>query len=310
VLNSRVQHRWFAVGLPNDIREKTLVSAHSSPKSVRGVVDYPPINGMSELHVFLAPFNPDDATVKRYDAAVADWNAKNWDKQELKRKGATTQMRPVFLCLDFRAVGPTFVCQSARHIHADDPEYVIDEVHADADHFESHGFTVLRRKVEAYGFTGGVPKTDEEAVLTPNKYFEFHLRINRREDAPTEKITPEEFSQLKALSEIYTERHGVPVPLSFNAYKEGRQRFLNLRVGHCGRDTALQSIDRVKADVANDPLLKYLEVGKSHIEYVWWDDNRDLDRGWIDFTAEEQKSMLGISHGEVPPIGDSMRASA
>merc|ERR1719230_983813 len=84
VLNARFQQRFFAVGLSNDIRDKTLVSAHSSPKSVRGVVDYPKINGMSELHIFLAPFNPDEATVKRYDAAVADWNAKNWDKKEMK----------------------------------------------------------------------------------------------------------------------------------------------------------------------------------------------------------------------------------
>ena len=38
---------------------------------------------------------------------------------------------------------------------------------------------------------------------------------------------------VQALSESYTEKWGVPVPLSFNAYKEGRQRFLNLRVGGC-----------------------------------------------------------------------------
>jgi hypothetical protein len=101
-------------------------------------------------------------------------------------------------------------------------------------------------------------------------------------------------AQLRELSESYTTKYGVPVPLSFNAHKEGRQRFLNLRVGHVGLNTALQSVDLVKADIAANEALKYLEVGKSHIEYVWWDDNRDMDRGWIDFTKEEQSSVLGL----------------
>ena len=96
------------------------------------------------------------------------------------------------------------------------------------------------------------------------------------------------------MSEEYTQKWGVPVPLSFNAYREGRQRFLNLRVGHCGLKTALESVEKVKADIAKDPNLEYLEVGKAHIEYVWWDDNRDMDRGWIDFTAEEQRGVLGL----------------
>ena len=109
--------------------------------------------------MFLAPFNPDAPTLARYDAAVADWNDKN-----ARRPGATTVMRPVFLCLDFRAAGPQFVCQSARHVKAETTEFVIDEVHADAEHFEAHGFEVLRRKVECYGWSDGVPQTDEDAL--------------------------------------------------------------------------------------------------------------------------------------------------
>jgi hypothetical protein len=263
---------------------------------------------MSEIHIFLAPFNPDPATVKRYDEAVADWNANNWDQKKIRRLGAATQMRPVFLCLDFRAAGPLFVCQSARHINSDNTDYIVEETFADADHFTSHGFEVIRRKVEAYGYTNGVPKTDAEALQFPDKYFEFHLRINRRGDAPSEKVTPEEVGELRALSEEYTEKYGVPVPLSFNAYKEGRQRFLNLRVGHCGVDTAIKSIEKVKEDIASNPKLNYLEVGKSHIEYVWWDDNRNMDRGWIDFTAEEQQSVLGLSIP--PPATTTMHAHA
>ena len=62
-----------AIGLSPEIRNKTIVSSQSSPKSVRGIVDYPPISGTSESHVFLAPFNPSAETVKRYDEAVEDW---------------------------------------------------------------------------------------------------------------------------------------------------------------------------------------------------------------------------------------------
>ena len=67
------------------------------------------------------------------------------------------------------------------------------------------------------------------------------------------------------------------------------------RVGHCGLATALASVEHIKRDLSADPALKYLEVGKSHIEYVWWDDNRNMDRGWIDFTADEQESILGLA---------------
>ena len=153
------QTRGLAVGLSDAVRRGTVVSSHAQPKSRRDVVDYPPIRGTSESHVFLAPFNPDPPTLKRYEDAVADWNAKN-----SKRKGATTVMRPVFLCLDFRAAGPQFVCQSARHIKSNETEYIIDEVHADADHFEAHGFEILRRKVECYGWSEGVPQDDDECA--------------------------------------------------------------------------------------------------------------------------------------------------
>ena len=57
------------------------------------------------------------------------------------------------------------------------------------------------------------------------------------------------------------------------------------------------NLEHIKRDLSADPALKYLEVGKSHIEYVWWDDNRNMDRGWIDFTADEQESILGLAAG-------------
>ena len=30
------------------------------------------------------------------------------------------------------------------------------------------------------------------------------------------------------------------------------------------------------------------------MEYVWWDDNRDMDRGFLDFTADEVEQLLHL----------------
>jgi hypothetical protein len=37
-----------------------------------------------------------------------------------------------------------------------------------------------------------------------------------------------------------------------------------------------------------------LKLVKTISEYVWYDDHRAVDHGWIDFTAEERKLILGI----------------
>lgn len=268
-----------------ELRHKTLVGAHASPKSKRGVVDYPPISGLSEVHIFLNPLQPDPETLKRYDDAVEEWNRDVLPTAE----GAISKMRPVFLCLNFREAGEIFVMQSARHVSHESNDFVIEEAYKDGKWFAERGLEVTRHKVEAYGGSEGVPLTDEEAQTYPNRYWEFHLRVNRADDNPDKAITAEEVQSLKELSEYYTQELKIPVPLSYNAYKGGRQRFLNIRVGHCGRDTALKSVEYIKKDIATRPDFKYLNVGKAHTEYVWYDDNRDLDRGWIDFNQAEQK---------------------
>lgn len=80
----------------------------------------------------------------QYDAAVAKWNKLNIPH----RPGASTVMRPVYLCLNFRNLGDIFVMQSARHIDSDDTEYVVSEAYADGEFFAKEGFEVLRHKIE------------------------------------------------------------------------------------------------------------------------------------------------------------------
>jgi hypothetical protein len=37
-----------------------------------------------------------------------------------------------------------------------------------------------------------------------------------------------------------------------------------------------------------------LKLVKTISEYVWYDDHRSVDNGWIDFTAEEKNEILSI----------------
>ena len=61
----RVPVRALAVGLPLEIRRKTLVSAHSTPKARRTIKDFPPtLSGTSEVHIFPSPFNPSTESIK------------------------------------------------------------------------------------------------------------------------------------------------------------------------------------------------------------------------------------------------------
>jgi hypothetical protein len=131
-----------------------------------------------------------------------------------------------------------------------------------------------------------VPRTDDEGLKFPHRYFEFHLRVNRKDGNADDLISPEELSLLRDTSSRLAKKYGVPVPLSYNAAKEGRQRFFNFRIGWCGSETALKVVDCIKREIESSTAVKLLHVGKSHNEYVWFDDFRALDRGWIDFTAE------------------------
>lgn len=122
----------------------------------------------------------------------------------------------------------------------------------------------------AFSRTKGVPVTDEEAARYPNRYFEFHLRVNRVDGAPSELISQREVELLRSVSSKLSQQYGVPVPLSYNAYKEGRQRFLNFRVGWCGADTATKACNEIRKAIDASAGVELMHVGKSHSEYVWY----------------------------------------
>jgi len=140
------------------------------------------------------------------------------------------------------------------------------------------GYVVARTKIEALLSSRGVPITDEEAKrLSPENYFEFHIKLRLAGDCPLEP--------LRGLAE----RHGAR--LSRNALSKcvettamgqvvesWQRRFVNLRLYQVGRDTALERFQACVSDLEESGYA----IEKLIREYSVYDTNVALDRGWID----------------------------
>lgn len=260
---------------------------------------YPQMKGKGaaathELHIFLADLNPSEQRLEQYYTAVNDWNKLH---PEL-----TDKMKACFLALVFRSPSgdeqTVKVMQSARYFRSDDSDQVVRNIHEDADFFVSKGFSVVREKVEAsaYGIEG-IPQTDEETKVNETKYFEFHIKVGSKEHEDNQPLDDKEIEKLKAVSRQFTEQFSVPVPLSYNCNKDGvsgdgqgYQRFLNVRFRDQGIDTIKPKLDLFKNAIDSVGL----KVIKTISEYVWYDSFTQLDKGWIDYTAEEEKALVSL----------------
>ena len=143
--------------------------------------DLPTLSGIGlypatqEIHIFLEPLNPDQETLEKYYATVAKWNEQN-------DKGAP--MKPCHLALVFRDAEGTEnivrVMQSARYYPCNDTSEVVQQCHKDAEFFQSYGLKVIREKIEAtaYGIKG-IPQ--DTSQLPDGKYFEFHIKVGRKD---------------------------------------------------------------------------------------------------------------------------------
>eukprot|EP01124_Arcella_intermedia_P027113 TRINITY_DN5242_c0_g1_i1.p1 TRINITY_DN5242_c0_g1~~TRINITY_DN5242_c0_g1_i1.p1 ORF type:complete len:275 (+),score=54.68 TRINITY_DN5242_c0_g1_i1:48-827(+) len=249
------------------------------------VRDYPEVKGLSEIHIFLEPLNPDPQTVKAYQDLVEQYN-----KTQLK-EGEKFTMKGCYLCLNYRALGDVKVMQSSRYFYGQDSKTVIEETYKDGKWFSDHGFKVLRHKIECITTATGVPQ-GEEWVEHPKRYFEFHIRVNRKEeDDPDALITDSEINWLKSVAKDFTEEFQTPVPLSYNDTLQFKQRYLNVRFANCGAEYARDNVEKIKKAIEDSPTLKWV---KTISEYVWYDDHRAVDSGWIDFTDEEKRSLLHL----------------
>eukprot|EP01129_Flabellula_baltica_P016741 TRINITY_DN9070_c0_g1_i1.p1 TRINITY_DN9070_c0_g1~~TRINITY_DN9070_c0_g1_i1.p1 ORF type:complete len:262 (-),score=56.37 TRINITY_DN9070_c0_g1_i1:15-800(-) len=251
--------------------------------------DYPPhLSGMSEIHIFLAPLNPDEETLQRYYDAVDEFNS--------TIPGDKHQMKACHLSLNYREKGDIRVMQSSRYMFSKETQAVIDECYRQGQWFTDRGFQVIRHKIECLAYsTKGVPATPEAYEAFPNRYFEFHIRVRRADsdgsDEEEHPITDNEIQLLKDIAQQFTLRYNTPIPLSFNSNKRG-QRYLNARFANCGVWEAKDRVDQIMQAIEDTEELKWV---KTISEYVWYDDHRGVDSGWIDFTDEEKQNLLHIT---------------
>lgn len=245
-----------------------------------------------ELHIFLAEINPQPEMVQKYYQVVKEWNDLHPEMSD--------KMKACFLALIFRDVDGNdktiSVMQSARYFRCDDTEEVVRQAHADADWFVEKGFSVIREKIEATAYAiDGIPQTDEEAASYPAKYFEFHIKVGKKDAEDGAPLTAEEIQNLKTISRVFTSKFGIPVPLSYNCNKDkiqndgqGSQRFLNLRFRDEGIKTIAPKVREVSSAIENAGL----KVLKTISEYVWYDSFPQLDQGWIDYSSEELHTLV------------------
>lgn len=268
-------------------------------------MDIPNMTGSGELmatheiHHFLLPLNPDEETLQRYYDAVDEWNKTVLPTLDVEGMHQKTPMKPCYLALIFRKdhqEQEVCVMQSARYVRCNDPNKVVQQCHADTAYFQSKGLEVVREKIEAsaYGING-IPLTDKEAQKYP-KYFEFHIKVKRKDRDDCSPITTDEVDQLKNISLRFSSLYKVPVPLSFNKNKDktnkdgkGHQRFLNLRFRNQGLDSIKDRVNALKNSIDRDTDFTTTKIIS---EYVWFDTYTEMDRGWIDYTPEELPSWI------------------
>jgi len=248
-------------------------------------LDYPSIQGLSEIHIFLQPFNPPDDLIKKYEEACEEYN-----QRMLSVDTSKFLMKACVLCLNYRKLGDVTVLQSSRYIYSQDTQQVIEETYKDGQWFVDRGFDLLRHKIETITTAKGVPQNQEWSSF-PRRYFEFHIRVCKSDESEDNVITEKEVEELKAIAKEFTELFRTPIPLSYNKSAVRHQRYLNARFENCGAEEARAKVNMIKDGIEK---LQSIKLVKTISEYVWYDDNRAVDSGWIDFNEEEKENLLGI----------------
>lgn len=239
----------------------------------------PNIGGTFEIHIFMTPLNPNHEIVQKYIQVTEQIN---------KERGSIdpncTLIKPCLLALDFRGKGYVHVMQSSRYCNYSNLDEAISECNKEADLYHKKfqeqdvPITIIREKLEALASSSGVPVTDEEAKIYP-KYFEFHIRLKRKNNDTISPVTQEELTELTKISDRFTRVFNTPVPISYNKINE-HQRYLNIRFRNVGSQTSRLRVSEIVDEINK---AEYFEWVKTISEYVPYDSFTELDRGWIDF---------------------------
>jgi len=259
---------------------------------LRGV--FTPTGGNRQLlfegHVFAGPVDPSPLLRDRYYKAADAFNA---------AMGAVVPdfkpMKTPFLSLAFVGGKAVNVMQSARYVVGNDVEAVVRAVHElDAALFRALGFPILRVKVEL-AMRGVAPSRPPVSV-----YSEHHIRVVCDGISVEALPTDEELGVLDALARDLREDLGLPVALSYNRTRTeadvdgrpGRKRFLNVRFRGLGAPEAFAHVARVREAVA--ARTGGLWKATSPIdEWVVFDSNVGMDRGWIDPEVNTAVALVG-----------------
>ena len=241
---------------------------------------------LHEIHIFLAPVwmkqsDIDQSIIDKYESVIRLFNSmvtRADSDVEIK------EMKPPVLSLNFKGVGYVTVLQSSLYILSNDKKNVINTCHQVAEMFKEAGFVVIREKIEATIFgTKGIPQTSAE-MISFQKYFEYHIRVQRKNTEDHNPLTIDEIQILEEISQEFETEFHTPVPLSYNRSKIGTdggyQRYLNVRFRDFGSGDAYDRVKQIVDRISTTTVFKVIKVIS---EYVWYDTFTALDKGWLDF---------------------------
>jgi len=215
----------------------------------------PGVTGLFEGHIFCTPLDPSHEEKERFVSVC--------EKLGIK---------PLCLGLDYAGKGVISVLQTTKYTDSTDVPDAVDRMLHDAEAL-SREFEVVRLKLEAMASNRGVPQTDSQAEQVPgDTYFEYHVKV----EAP---VTPENDERLKQLARELTHALNVKVPFSCNNMRDKTQRFLNPRTYRLGYESSAAIVQRV----VDATLQQGFSVSKVIREFIVFDTNKDLDRGWLEF---------------------------
>jgi hypothetical protein len=235
---------------PNFTRATEVLDAWSKTTSL-----IPAISGTFECHIFCAPLNPSAEIKARFVEACEKVGVK-----------------ALCLGLDYEGQGVIDVLQSTKYYELNNSKTAVERLVQDGLALSTH-FEIIRLKLEAMAWNPGVPITNEQSHALPEgNYFEYHLKL----DAP---VSLENDEQLKQLARQLTQELGVRVPFSCNNMGDKNQRFLNARTYGIGASESAAIV----AQITEALLTKGFKVQKIIQEFIVFDTNKELDRGWLEF---------------------------
>lgn len=214
----------------------------------------PQVNGIFECHIFCEPLNPSREEINRFKEVCESFN-----------------IRPLCIALHFEDKGMVSVLQTTKWYETTAVD-AVQRMTEDAKKIQEH-FNVIRLKLEAVTTNSGIPQETEEALAWgAGNYFEYHIKLNR------ESVTPEHDEELKTLAAHLRNEFKIQIPFSCNNLGNNNQRFINGRTHDVGYKDSSALMQKVCTEIQG----RGYTIDRMISEFIVWDTNKDLDRGWLE----------------------------